>query len=472
MLNRRFHGAVLVRAAVVALGVATAGGVHAQTLAQQTAREVVLHLKNADSLGPVRDELTAANDVVDQIPRRPVYLLRFQSATDAQQAVSILKDCTDVVFAELNQLVTSDPWLHKPDNEAVLNSVLAIGEGMNCLGDGGSKDCEPQAVEDLLRLDVAHPVSTGSGVRVAVLDTGYDPDHRHFFDMAVAAERDFIDRKDEATEGGTPVRRIEDFGPSSVGHGTHVTGIVHRVAPHAELMIGRVLDPSGAGTTWWTAKGIFWAIDPNADDHFGDGAHVVNLSLDTRADTETLRLAAGVVSCHAVPQTGAWQANITRCTDQMRQTVIVAAAGNDASSNAKLYPAAYSHFMPGLLAVAASDNRPSLVRAPAFFTNSGVYVDVAAPGYGIYSQFFDDSVAWISGTSMAAPMVSGLAALVRSYSAGSWRASAIVDRIRTRSVKMCGPNAPTNFRHIDVAATIDAAEPLGDCPLVLTPVQR
>jgi hypothetical protein len=78
-----------------------------------------------------------------------------------------------VEFAEVNQLVSSDPWLHD-DSHAKLNSVLAIGDGATCI-DG--PNCEPKAVKELLRLDKAHTQSTGLGVRVAVLDTGTDWNH-------------------------------------------------------------------------------------------------------------------------------------------------------------------------------------------------------------------------------------------------------------------------------------------------------
>jgi len=477
MLNRRFRGAphrralhigtALVRAAILSVGVAAAGGASAESLKEQAARQVVLHVTNEAQLESILQELRNANfqvDVVDRIPRRPLFLLNIGPSKTAQQAVASLNDCTGVEFAELNYLVSSDPWLREPGSKAKLNSVLAIGDGMTCIGDQGQEDCEPQAVNELLRLDLAHLSSTGAGVRVAVLDTGVDPNHPDFAGLALLAQRDFIDNDDDATEGGTAITDIDDFGPSSVGHGTHVTGIVRRVAPDADLMVGRVLDPTGTGTTWLTAKGIFWAMDPFDNGNPNAGAHVINLSLDTRADTQVLRLSSNVVTCNAVPARQAWKDDRRRCSDAHLQAVMVAAVGNDASSNARLYPAAYSYFVPGMLAVAASDNRPTLVRAPAFFTNSGTYVDVAAPGYGIRSQFFDDSLAWISGTSMAAPMVSGLAALVRGIgpNPNDWNANVVVDRIRTRGVKMCG--TPTTFTHVDVAATVDGAASLGPCP--------
>jgi subtilisin family serine protease len=478
MLNRRFCGALqwralragtaLVRAVVVMLGIAAAGGANAETLEEQAARQVVVHLTSENERQQMLNALYAANiavEAIEQIPGRPVYLLTIEVTSTAQEAVNVLNECSAVEFAELNYLVNSDPWLYEPGSEAKLNSVLAIGDGMTCIADNGRQDCEPEAVNDLLRLASAHKMSTGTGVRVAVLDTGIDPDHPGFGGMELRAQRDFIDNDDDVTEGGTEITDIAQYGPFSVGHGTHVSGIVRRVAPNAELMVGRVLDPTGTGTTWLTAKGIFWAIDPHGNGHYDSGAHVINLSLDTRTDTQVLRLASNVATCKALPDNNVWARDYRRCTVEKLRAVIVAAVGNDASGDARLYPAAYSYFIPGMLAVAASDNRPTLVRAPAFFTNSGTYVDVAAPGYGIRSQFYDDSLAWISGTSMAAPMVSGLAALVRSVGGkpNNWSPQAVVDRIRTRGVKMCG--TPMTFTHVDVAATVvDGAAPLGPCP--------
>lgn len=401
--------------------------------------------------------------VTDQVTSRPVYLLTIGKTRTAQAAVDDLNEWQDprLEFAEVNQLVTSDPWLHD-DSHAKLNSVLAIGDGATCI-DG--PNCEPKAVKDLLRLDKAHTQSTGLGVRVAVLDTGTDWNHPAFATVDFRAQYDFLDNDFDAMEGGVAIENAEDFGKSSVGHGTHVAGIVHRVAPDAQLMIGRILDPSGTGTTWLTAKGIFWAIDPSGTGQMESGAHVINLSLDTKFDTQVLHLAADVVTCAAVPARPAWVSDQNRCTGpEHLQAVVLAAAGNDATDKVKRYPAAYA--IPGLIAVAASDNSLNKVRAMADFTNSGGFVDIAAPGLGILSQFFDDSHATISGTSMAAPMVSGLAALVKGLgpSPNDWSATAVVQRIKDRSVSMCGPGTPLAFKHIDVAGTVDGDVALGPCP--------
>ncbi|HEX5683554.1 MAG TPA: S8 family serine peptidase [Ideonella sp.] len=464
------HVAVLACAAIVTVGVAMASTAGARDLKAEAAQQVVvqLHSGDVDTLDELIERLAQAGieaQKTDRIPQRPVYLLTITSGTP-QQAVAQLSERPEVVFAELNYPVSSDPRLYDPATKAKLNSVLAIGDGMTCIDNNA--DCEPQAVRELLRLEMAHRLSRGSGVRVAVLDTGADFDHVDFESVNFGVQRDVIDDDFVAMEEGDEVTNIDDFGVSSVGHGTHVTGIVHRIAPAAQLMVGRILDPNGIGTTWLTAKGIFWAIDPYGDGQANTGAHVINLSLDTRANTKVLRLAANVVTCSEVPNRNVWVSDDARCFGaEHLQAVVVAAAGNDASGSIQMFPAAYSD-VPGLMAVAASDNRETLVRAPAYFTNSGTYVDLAAPGYGILSQFYDGSRATISGTSMAAPIVAGLAALVRSQNPGpnGWSPAAVAIRIRSRAVSMCGPNAPANFKHVDVAATVDtAAASLGPCPL-------
>lgn len=472
MLNRlhRSRRPVLARTALASLSLVATCAAEAVSLKDQAPQQVVLQLadSNKSTLDAVVAQLKAAGfnvKVTDRLPNRPVYLLTIGKSRTGQQAVDFLDESHDLAieFSEVNQLVTSDPWLHD-STHAKLNSVLAIGDGVTCIDD--ITKCEPDAVREILRLDEAHAIGQGAGIRVAVLDTGTDWNHPDFLDIPFVGQRDFIDKDFDAMEGGVPITDPLDFGKSSVGHGTHVAGIVHRVAPKAELMLGRVLDPSGTGTTWLTAKGVFWAIDPTGLGQPDTGAHVINLSLDTRVDTQVMRLAANVVTCRAIPNRQVWAADYDRCHAEGLQAVVVAAVGNDASGKYKLYPAAYSAFMPGMLAVAASDNTVGHVRHPAYFTNHGSYVDVAAPGYAILSQFYDDSHATISGTSMAAPFVSGLAALVKGLgpTPNDWTAAAVVQRIKSRGVSMCGIASPT-FTHVDVAATVDdTLAPLGNCP--------
>jgi subtilisin family serine protease len=170
------------------------------------------------------------------------------------------------------------------------------------------------------------------------------------------------------------------------GHGTHVTGIIGAatnnglgiagVAWGVRVMPVRVLDQYGNG--WYSDiyAGIIYAAD--------NGAKIINLSLGGAAASQTLCEAAAYAH-----QKGA---------------LLVAAAGN-AGAAAVYYPAACD----GVLAVAATDRFDQRAR----FSSYGPEVDLAAPGVDIYSTWpWLDGYFTESGTSMAAPHVSGVAALV------------------------------------------------------------
>jgi thermitase len=216
-------------------------------------------------------------------------------------------------------------------------------------------------------------ISKGNGnVIIAVLDTGVDLNHP--------------DLKGRLVDGLNIVQP-EQFPIDDVGHGTHVTGVISATVNNLEGVAGmtwydkvmpiKVLDASGAGTTYSVAQGIIWATD--------HGAKVINMSLGNYAQAEFLHDA------------------IRYAFD--RDVVLIAASGND-NTRQPGYPAAY----PEVFAVAATDQQ--LNRAP--FSNYGNYIDVAAPGVSIASTYPDNQYAALSGTSMASPHVAALAALIRS----------------------------------------------------------
>src|SRR2546423_853426 len=121
---------------------------------------------------------------------------------------------------------------------------------------------------DMIQADAAHSTSTGSGVVVAVIDTGVLASHE---DLAgrLAAGRDFIQQPNDDTP------------QDENGHGTHVSGIIaadanngkgiEGVAPEAKILPIRVLDANGEGDTDTVAKGIDYAVAQHVD--------VINLSL-------------------------------------------------------------------------------------------------------------------------------------------------------------------------------------------------
>lgn len=232
---------------------------------------------------------------------------------------------------------------------------------------------------------------------VAVLDTGVDLTHP---DLAAAIW---------VNPAEVPGNGVDDDGNGFVddihgwdfadndnlpdddhGHGTHVAGIVAAglnngigiagVAGGVTIMPVDVFQ-GGIGTYEDLIRAIIYAAD--------NGAHVINMSLGASSYSRGEEMAVDY----------AWS----------RGAVVVAAAGNT-SRESYHYPAAHTN----VIAVAATTADDYL----ASFSTRGDFVDVAAPGYRVFSTFRGSGYAYMSGTSMASPHVAGLAALILSRNPG------------------------------------------------------
>ncbi len=229
------------------------------------------------------------------------------------------------------------------------------------------------------------------------------------------------------------------------GHGTHVAGIlgaatnnglgIAGVSWGTRVMPVRVLDQYGNG--WYSdiAAGIIYAAD--------NGAKIINLSLGGATASATL--------CQAV-----------KYAYEVKGSLVVAATGN--AGGAVYYPAACAD----VLAVAATDRADQR----AGFSNFGPQVDLAAPGVEIYSTWpWLDGYFTKSGTSMAAPHVSGLAALVWSRWP-DWANVAVGEQIIGTAVDVANPgwDPLTGWGRIDAAAALEAP-PLPVLTATTTPTQ-
>lgn len=210
--------------------------------------------------------------------------------------------------------------------------------------------------------------SGGSAVLIAILDTGIDQTHEDLVDKVIAN----VNFTDSPT--------ADDIH----GHGTHIAGIIAATADdvgitglayNGFLMNVKVAKDDGSCDPATVAKGIMWAVD--------NGANVINISLTITKPSSTLENALNY----------AWD----------KGAVIIAAAGNNFSST-PVYPAAY----PNVIAVAATDKDDRLPK----WSNRGDWVSLAAPGVDIYSILPGDDYGYQSGTSQAAALVSGEAALL------------------------------------------------------------
>jgi len=260
---------------------------------------------------------------------------------------------------------------------------------------------------------VAESPLSGKGVRIAVLDTGFDLDHPDFRGRSVT------------TASFIPGELVQDLN----GHGTHCIGTAcgprtptrgrrYGIAYDAEIFVGKVLSNRGAALGRSTLAGIEWAVR--------NRCHIISMSL-------------GGLVLRGQRFSQAFENTARRALDQ--NALIVAAAGNDSRRSQGLkVPVSNPANCPSVMAVAAVDRSLRVADFSNSAINPDASVDIAAPGVDVYSSApepapppqpprFRQWVAqydMISGTSMATPHVAGIAALLKeanpSLSAGDlWR---------------------------------------------------
>lgn len=243
---------------------------------------------------------------------------------------------------------------------------------------------------------------SGRGVRVAVLDTGFDLDHPDFAGRMVV-NQSFI--------SGQAVNDLNGHGTHCIGTSLGAQAPVGRVrrygcAFRGEIYVGKVLSNQGSGSDSGILAGINWAIT--------NGCRVISMSLGARVQPGE----AHSTTYETVAQ---------RALRSMPGTLIVAAAGNDSNRPVSIAPVGRPANCPSILAVAALDSSLAVARFSNGALNpNGGGVDIAAPGVAVFSSAptpFPASVQptgpgrpWparyhsISGTSMATPHVAGIAA--------------------------------------------------------------
>jgi subtilisin family serine protease len=268
-----------------------------------------------------------------------------------------------------------------------------------------------------LELGSAQLVSRGQGVKVAVLDTGIDRNHPLFAGKLLPGY-DFVDNDSDPSEMGTQSN-------VGYGHGTHVAGLVATVAPDAKIIPIRVLDQNGVGDVWRLARALVYAANPDGDISTDDGADIINLSLGTTGKTDLIKK---LIAAETDDGTGEEDPGLPQLGHP--GIVVVVAAGNTGNGT-KIYPAA-EHDVPGLIAVGASGPMDVV----SDFSTRGEWVELMAPGERIVSAVPGGRYGTWRGTSMAAPIVAGIGALVKSKYP-ELKPNAVFEQIRRSSVS-CG----------------------------------
>jgi subtilisin len=268
---------------------------------------------------------------------------------------------------------------------AVLNLTdVVAGDGTAAEAAVAAVD-ESQATWGLQATKVVNTCRSGKGIRVAVLDTGFDLEHPDFAGRTITTQS-FVTGQD-----------VQD----GHGHGTHCIGTAtgpkcpgvkprYGIAYEAEIYAGKVLSNAGSGSDTGILAGIDWAVQ--------NKCAVISMSL-------------GAPTSLGQPFSQVFEQVAKRAQDQ--GTLIVAAAGNDSERPGTINPVSHPANCPSIMAVGALDVNGAI----AYFSNSGMdpnggQVDVAGPGVDVYSSWpMPTRYRRISGTSMATPHVAGIAAL-------------------------------------------------------------
>ncbi|MGI6572202.1 MAG: S8 family serine peptidase [Fermentimonas sp.] len=226
---------------------------------------------------------------------------------------------------------------------------------------------------------------TGSGTRLAVLDTGFDAGHPDFQEREVIA-CSFVP---------------EESAQDRHGHGTHCIGVAggatdeeglrYGVAPGTSLFAGKVLSDGGSGAQSWVLNGITWAAK--------NGCQAISMSLGTLVQPGEIYDIAYERAARFALSKGA---------------LLVAAAGNDSDRSLQRFcPVSSPADCPSILAVGAIDEELNVANFSNRALNPSGLVDFVAPGVGIHSTWIKPTrYRTLSGTSMATPHVAGIIALL------------------------------------------------------------
>lgn len=364
---------------------------------EAAASEVLVKFRAATPQEIIQAEI--AEDVDEAEYVGSTHVMRFHSKSkNVDTLISELSARADVEYAEPNYIVHA---IATPNDPSFGQLWGLQNTGQSILGVTGTSGADINATS-------AWDISTGSTANVAaVIDTGIDYTHPDLAANIWSAPSNFT-----VTIGGSSITcQAGSHGFNAItntcdpmddnNHGTHVSGTIGALGNNsmgvvgvnwkASIMGSKFLDASGSGTLANAINAIDFVIQTKT--FFGGAANVRVLSNSWGGGGFSQSLLDEI--------------NKTNTNDML----FVAAAGNSGLNNdaTSSYPSNYN--APNVVAVAATDNRDSL----ASFSNYGSKtVDLGAPGVSVASTIRGEKYAYMSGTSMATPHVSGAAILILS----------------------------------------------------------
>jgi thermitase len=340
--------------------------------------QVLVKFKPTLSTQAVKTTLAAYDTrMMKRIPRIDVYQVKIPKGTNVEEMLYVLRQNPDIEYAAPNYkayiTVTPNDLLFQYQY-SLYNKGQRIAPGDIPGAPIGKQNADIKAIS-------AWDETKGNEeIVIAVLDTGIDFNHIDIKNKIYSSGYDFVNDDSDPTDDHWHGTFVAGIAAAETNNNEGIAG----VAWNCKILPVKVMDEEGSGYYSWVIEAIIWAVD--------NGASVINLSLGGDVEDQSLENAVKYAYDNDV--------------------VIVASAGNDSGS--VLYPAAYDAYC---LAVAASDYDDS----SAEWSNFGPEVDVAAPGdwiVGLYPEYLTPEgflpYVWASGTSAAAPHVSGLAAMIKS----------------------------------------------------------
>jgi subtilisin family serine protease len=381
-------------------------------------------LASADSRFIIRTDPANVSTIAQK------YGLSYVRTLDTQNQVVLVSVPDSVDPAAMEAQLEADPSILTCEEDAtvaftagpakVTQSTTAILDGLlknatvaNYFGDPVLSLYVDQPATRILHLKAEQTrlKATGSGI-VAVIDTGVDPTHPVLADSLLpgydfvhdwsgtASEWADVDQSttaildqsttaildqsttailDQSTtaildQSTTAILDTTKL-PKAFGHGTMVSGIVHLVAPTAQILPLKAFSSDGTGNLSDIVRAIYYAVD--------NGATVINMSFTFDEPSTELTNAINYATRHGV--------------------IIAAAAGNTGDQT-PLYPAA----LPNVLSIASTDN----FDVRSVFSTYGSTISFAAPGEGVVTLYPGGHYAAVWGTSFSTPMVAGVAAVL------------------------------------------------------------
>lgn len=268
-----------------------------------------------------------------------------------------------------------------------------------------------------IEAESAWKVATGRNVTIAVIDSGVDLDHPELA-LRVVEGYDFVNDDAEADDDYGHGTLVAGVAAAAANNGAGIAGL----AWNSRIMPVKVLDEQGQGVSSNLTCALYWAADRGAD--------IINISIISFGPSFGMQSAIDYAANEGA--------------------MIFSAAGNlFEEGNPVTYPAAHHN----VIAVAATDKDD----AHAWFSSAGAFVDIAAPGVGIYSPFppTHEEYRSVYGTSLATPHGAGLAALVLS-AVPSLTSEEVETVIQQSAVDLGDTGKDDKFGHgrIDASAAI------------------